>query len=78
MRYDKHPLRNFWHQRGYQHLFLLLILGVAVTIRLVDLPDKWLWYDELQSVTHSSLPLSELLKSVRAFDPHPPFYFFSV
>jgi uncharacterized membrane protein len=34
-----------------------------------------LGYDELQSVTHAYLPIQELLKSVKLFDPHPPLYY---
>jgi uncharacterized membrane protein len=58
----------------YLCFFILLVLAVA--IRLLDLHDRWLWYDELQSVTHSSLSsIQELMRSVRHFDPHPPLYY---
>lgn len=62
-------------QTARQYIVLLIIVLVAISVRLVDLSQKALWYDELQSVTQSSLPLRDLLKSVRAFDPHPPLYY---
>lgn len=54
---------------------LITILGLGFTARYVAMVEKGLWYDELQSVTHASLPIPDLLTSVRLFDPHPPLYY---
>lgn len=51
------------------------ILGLAFLVRYVTMIDQGLWYDELQSVTHASLPIPDLLTSIRLFDPHPPLYY---
>jgi uncharacterized membrane protein len=67
-------MNAFWKKSEKAWSFPI-ILGLAAVIRLIDLPSRWLWYDELQSVTHSILPVGELLKSVRTFDPHPPLYY---
>ncbi len=67
----------------------LLILG-AVSLRIWGIASLGLWYDELQSVTHAGLSLTEterielqgrsitfpqLLASVAKFDFHPPLYY---
>ena len=62
-------------RRNREYLYLALVLIMAVFVRIIDLPARSLWYDELQTVTFSILPLDELLQSVRAFDPHPPLYY---
>lgn len=54
---------------------LIGILILALFLRLVAVYGKGLWYDELQSVTHASLSIPDLLTSVRRFDPHPPLYY---
>ncbi|MFO7568556.1 MAG: glycosyltransferase family 39 protein [Smithellaceae bacterium] len=65
-----------WPNGVNAYLGLAIVFILALVFRLWDLQDRWLWYDELQSVTHSSLsPLGELLRSVRHFDPHPPLYY---
>lgn len=51
------------------------IMALAFILRTFGLQNSWLWYDELQSVTFSILPIDQLLASVRRFDPHPPFYY---
>ncbi|MCB0108457.1 MAG: glycosyltransferase family 39 protein [Caldilineaceae bacterium] len=56
-------------------LTALLIILVAFTIRVTGLAHRALWYDELQSVTHASLPFAQLLAGVHQFDPHPPLYY---
>ena len=67
--------KHLWSTNRVQYLYLLVILMLAVAIRLVGLSSKGLGYDELQSVTHSSLSITELIKSVKTFDPHPPLYY---
>lgn len=54
---------------------LIGILILAFCLRLIAMSGKGLWYDELQSVTHASLPIPDLLTSVRTFDPHPALYY---
>ena len=54
---------------------IMVIAVIAVVIRVLDISSRWLWYDELQSVTHAILPLRDLIKSVQMYDPHPPFYY---
>jgi len=56
-------------------LVLLVILAAAVVLRVAALQNQSLWYDELQSVTHASLPIDKLVLSVTEFDPHPPLYY---
>ncbi len=47
-----------------KYLVLFSILALAIALRVADLAVKGLWYDELISVTLSSMPPVELLKSV--------------
>lgn len=54
---------------------LLGILVAGLLVRVIAMIGKGLWYDELQSVTHASLSIPDLLTSVRMFDPHPPLYY---
>ncbi|KPK82436.1 MAG: hypothetical protein AMS25_02300 [Gemmatimonas sp. SM23_52] len=56
-------------------LYLLPIVALALAVRTYDLARNGLWYDELQSVTHAVLPISDLIRSVAAHDPHPPLYY---
>jgi mannosyltransferase len=66
------------------------LLACAISLRMWGLSDQALWYDELQSVTHAVLPLTEvkhtailgrwvplpeLLVSILQHDPHPPLYY---
>lgn len=60
-------------------LLWIIITGLALLPRILllfsqSLPPG-LGYDELQSVTHAYLPIQELLRSVKLFDPHPPLYY---
>lgn len=57
-----------------QFLLLLLILALAVTLRVVCLQSRPLWFDEAFSWRLTSLPWWELLGAV-ARDNHPPLYF---
>jgi hypothetical protein len=54
---------------------MLGVLLMAFVLRVVGLSSRALWYDELQSVTHAYLPITQLLASVWQFDPHPPLYY---
>ncbi len=65
---------SFLH-RHYRKILLFLVLVVAMILRLVGLSAKPFWYDELQTVVFSRLPLGDLLQSVILFDPHPPLYY---
>ena len=56
-------------------LYLLPIVALALAVRVYDLDRNGLWYDELQSVTHAILPISDLIRIVAAHDPHPPLYY---
>lgn len=57
-------------------VLLLTAIGlVALAARLSGIGDRSLWYDELQSVTHAIQPVSDLVRSVEVFDPHPPLYY---
>ncbi|MCF8057277.1 MAG: glycosyltransferase family 39 protein [Desulfocapsa sp.] len=60
-----------------QHFYLtgLGITLLALLIRLWAPDGNELWYDELQTVTHASLPLSKVISSVLIYDPHPPLYY---
>jgi uncharacterized membrane protein len=75
MIHNKRLSVNLWPKSGAQYLYLLIVLILAVAIRLVDLPGKSLWYDELQSVTFSSLSVQELIRTLHTFDTHPPLYY---
>lgn len=55
--------------------FFLLLVLLALVVRTIDISQKELWYDELQSVTYAILPPGDLMKSVVQFDPHPPLYY---
>jgi len=54
---------------------LAALAVLTIALRLFNLAQGGLWYDELQSVTHSILPVRDLLASVQTFDPHPPLYY---
>ncbi len=51
------------------------VVGLALVVRLVNLTNQGLWYDELQSVTFAHPPLKQLLNNVYTFDYHPPLYY---
>ena len=55
-------------------LLPLLALLVGVALRLIQLGDDSLWYDETVSVTLAGSPFSELLRHTAA-DIHPPGYY---
>ncbi len=54
---------------------LFVILGLGLLLRVIAMQGKGLWYDELQSVTHASLPIQDMLSSLQTYDPHPPLYY---
>jgi uncharacterized membrane protein len=54
---------------------LIPLALVAILFRLPTLTKNELWYDELQTVTHASLPFLQIFKSIHIFDPHPPLYY---
>ncbi len=63
-------------QKNQSIKVLIVSIGIlSLVIRLWGLTSRGLWYDELQSVTYSILPLNELVRSVQTYDPHPPFYY---
>ncbi|MBI4278764.1 MAG: glycosyltransferase family 39 protein [Armatimonadetes bacterium] len=56
-------------------VLLLGILGGACVLRLIRLGVKSFWTDEAYSVFVGSAPLSQVVETIRTFDPHPPLYF---
>jgi mannosyltransferase len=68
------PAVSFLH-RHYRKLLLFLVFIVALVARLIGLSVRPFWYDELQSMVYSHLPLGDMLQSVIIFDPHPPLYY---
>jgi len=70
------PGRCAWDVSDWTVLLAgVAVLSVAFALRLVGLSSQALWYDELQSATFATLPLPELIRSLLAFDPHPPVYY---
>ena len=51
------------------------ILAGALILRLMGLPRRWLWYDELLSANFSAHGLGDTLLNVLRFDVHPPLYY---
>lgn len=70
-----YKLLNHLTQKTQQLIPLVVILGLGFFVRYAAMVGNGLWYDELQSVTHASLSIPDLLTSVRLFDPHPPLYY---
>ena len=69
-------LENFSIQQVFKvHMPLWVILGLSILVKYIYMHGKGLWYDELQSVTHASLPFSDMLISIRTYDPHPSLYY---
>jgi mannosyltransferase len=64
--------------RHYRKILLFLVFVVALVVRLIGLSVRPFWYDELQSMVYSHLPLGDMLQSVIIFDPHPPLYYFQL
>jgi mannosyltransferase len=62
-------------RRRYRALLLTLVFIVGLVARLIGLSTRPFWYDELQSMVYSNLPLGDMLQSVIIFDPHPPLYY---
>jgi mannosyltransferase len=61
--------------RSYQQILVFLVFSVALVLRLIGLSRRPFWYDEIQSMVFSHLPLGDMLQSVVIFDPHPPLYY---
>ena len=55
-------------------LFALIAL-IAFLMRLIGLEQRWLWFDELLSVTFSAHDLWNTLVTNFRFDIHPPLYY---
>lgn len=68
------PVKIPFHQFQLLKGLLLVAILVRIWLLIVALPIG-LGRDELQSVTHASLELNDMLKSVIMFDPHPPLYY---
>ncbi len=56
-------------------LFLLGILLLGVCLRLINIENHSLWYDELQSVAFARLSIPDLMRDVFYIDPSPPLYY---
>jgi mannosyltransferase len=59
----------------FRKALLLLVFLLALVLRLIGLARRPFWYDEIQSMVYSHLPLGDLIQSVVLFDPHPPLYY---
>jgi len=68
-------MRNHVYTDVLRRALLPSILLLALGLRIIAMQGKSLWYDELQSVTHASLPIPDLLAAVQTYDPHPPLYY---
>ena len=75
MQADNGTFQRLIHpQRPIIAIFISTIFLLGTTLRLLRVYNRPLWYDELQSVTHASLPLWDLLFSSLRYDPHPPLH----
>ena len=54
---------------------LAAVLILAFVIRLLGIPGRELWYDELFSVSYATQPFGNIVPSILAYDPHPPLYY---
>ena len=53
--------------------FVFLFLGVSIAVFNIWQPYSY-WWDELYSVTTSTLPMNEMFSKVIMYDVHPPLY----
>ena len=53
---------------------IITVLLIATVLRIFQINNRPLWYDELQSVTHASLPFRDIFFSTLRYDPHPPLH----
>ena len=64
----------FQNNQPTTSLYIIIVIVLAAALRILQISDRPLWYDELQSVTHASLPIWDLLISTFRYDPHPPLH----
>ncbi len=58
----------------FQSAIPYLIVAAAAALRLINLDEVSLWYDEIQSVTHANRPFPLSFISTQEYDCHPPLY----
>ncbi|HKZ86016.1 MAG TPA: glycosyltransferase family 39 protein [Anaerolineae bacterium] len=63
---------------------LIIIVAIGVTLRLINLGGRPLWYDEAFSILYARLPYATMLEGTlaqsqgAAADVHPPFFYLSL
>jgi mannosyltransferase len=60
---------------GLMRWGILLLSVLALTLRLIQLGAESLWFDEAFSIRMATLPLGELLPTIRREDFNPPLYY---
>jgi len=68
-------IKNILENKTYKNVTLIIILILGTALRLININNYSLWYDELQSVAYARLPIPDIVQSVLQIDCHPPLYY---